>query len=313
MAMINSVLGPLNTADLGFTLMHEHLLIGVPPGITQNYPELLGDHFIERIVSQLDAAKQGGINTIIDATTFDMGRDVSVMVESSRRSGINVIACTGWFYNPPRLTGNLAIDQYAQLFVREIQEGIAGTGVKAGILKSAADFGGVTSGGEAILRAVARAHLKTNTPIMLHSYAPEQVGKQQLAILREEGVDMKRVKVDHSLETTDVEYLTWLLEQGCYLGMERCPWINVSVQSRVKTIKALIDAGWAHRLLPSHDYLAVKYNLELSPSLLEFIEKSNPYGFLYLNKVAVPMLRDMGVPEATITSLFVDNPRHFFE
>ncbi len=58
---------------------------------------------------------------------------------------------------------------------------------------------------------------------MVHSYSPCQVGKQQLAILKEEGVDLRRVKMDHFNDTTDVEYLIWLLEQGCYLGLDRYP------------------------------------------------------------------------------------------
>ena len=62
---------------------------------------------------------------------------------------------------------------------------------------------------------------------MLHSYSPGQVGRQQLAILKEEGVNLRRVKVDHSTDTTDMEYLTWIVEQGCYLGMDRLPGIHV--------------------------------------------------------------------------------------
>ena len=84
-------------------------------------------------------------------------------------------------------------------------------------------MGGVKPQEEVVLRGVARAHLRTGAPIMLHSYPAGQVGKQQLAILREEGVDPKRVKVDHSNDTTDVEYLSWLMEQGCYLGLDRYP------------------------------------------------------------------------------------------
>ncbi len=313
MTNINSALGLLDTGALGFTLMHEHLIGTAAAGISQNYPELLGARFMDRVITGLTQAKEGGINTIVDASTFDLGRDVSILAEASRRSGVNIIATTGWFHNPQRLSGDWSADRFAQLFIREIQEGIAGTDIKAGILKSAAFYEGVTPAGEIMLRAVARAHLQTNVPIMLHSYSPEQVGRQQVGILKEEGVDMRRVKVDHSLDTTDVEYLTWLLEQGCYLGMERCPGITVSTQARAKTMKTLIDAGWGHRLLLSHDYLLVRYVPELSLEVQEFVEKSNPYGFLYIKKVFLPLLQEMGLPDETLNSLCVDNPRNFFE
>ena len=135
------------------------------------------------------------------------------------------------------------------LFVEMAGTDTCETGIKAGILKSAADHDGVTETGEILLRAVARAHLQTGTPIMLHSYAPEQVGREQVVILKEEGVNLNRVKIDHSLDTADVEYLTWLLEQGCYLCMDRLPGRTGSDQARAKTVKALIDTGWNHRIL----------------------------------------------------------------
>ena len=312
MTSVNSVLGLLDTADLAFTLMHEHLLVS-SAGLTQNYPELLGDGFMDRIVNRLSQAKEGGIDTIVDATTLDLGRDITVLAEASRRSGVNIIAVTGWWLDIPRFFDGVSADQFAQLFIREIQEGIAGTNIKAGILKSASDISGVTPREEAVLRGVAQAHLQTNVPIMLHSYSPGQVGRQQLAILKEEGVDLRRVKMDHSNDTTDVEYLTWLLEQGCYLGMDRYPGRNTSPLARTKTMKVLIDAGYGERLLPSHDWSSVWVAADAPLISQEEREARNPYGYLYMKKVVFPQLREMGVPEETMNSLCVDNPRRFFE
>ena len=312
MPTINSVLGPLDTANLGFTLMHEHIL-GSSAGVPQNYAELFGTDVMDDIVNGLTQAKAGGIDTVVDATTLDLGRDVTLVAEASRRTGVNIIAITGWWLEIPRSLANTSVDQLAQLFIREVQEGIAGTDIKAGILKGASDISGVTEREEHVLRAVARAHLQTNVPIMLHSYSPGQVGKEQLAILKEEGVDLRRVKVDHSNDTTDVEYLTWLLEQGCYLGMDRYPGRNVSPLARTKTMKALIDAGYAERILPSHDWSLVRATTIDPPLVTQKRKELNPYGYLYMKKVVFPQLREMGVPETTLNSLFVDGPRNFFE
>jgi phosphotriesterase-related protein len=311
MSIINSVLGPLDTKNLGFTLMHEHVMS--QGFVARNYPELFGDRFLDRIIDGIAAAKQGGVDTIIDATTFDLGRDVSLLAEISRRTKVNIIACTGWWMNLPSYLAGHSPDLYADLFVREIQEGIAGTGIKAGILKSAADFGGVTATGEIMLRAVARAHRRTQVPIMLHSYAPEQVAKRQLAILKEEGVDLKRVAVDHVNDTKDMEYITWLLEQGCYLGMDRYPGLNLSAHARTETLKWLIDAGWVDRLLPSHDFGLATPLTFYSPDVKESNEKGNPYGYLYIKKVVFPQLKEMGVPKAVLNTLCVNGPRYFFE
>ena len=93
----------------------------------------------------------------------------------------------------------ISANQLAQLFIREIQRGISGTDIKAGILKAASDVSGVTGWQETVLQAVARAHLETGVPIMLHSFSPGRVGEQQLAILKDEGVDPGWVKMDHSM------------------------------------------------------------------------------------------------------------------
>ena len=319
MKTVNTVLGPLDTSKIGLALMHDHIL-GAAGGIPQVYPELLGKNYKERIIMGLTAARQAGINTIVDADTFDLGRSVKILAEVSKLSGVNIICCSGWFGELPGYFGSFTADQYAQIFAREVREGIEGTSIKAGILKSAADFGGVTPNGALLLRGVARAQLLTGVPIMLHSYSPDQIGRQQIEILKEEGVDLRRVKLDHSTDTKDMEYLEWVIKQGCYLGMDRLPGIHVpplarvSPEGRIKTIKDLIDAGYADRILLGHDAFLVSTFFDTLPEAAKKkLETDNPYGFLYINKFVLPKLRELGVSEKTIHSICVDNPRRFFE
>ena len=163
MAVINTVLGPMDSADLGFTLMHEHLIVA-PTGISANYPEFLGTNPMERAVDILQKAKEGGVDTLVDATTLDLDRNVALMAEASRRSGINIIACTGWHLNISPYFIGLSADQLADSFARDIEHGIAGTDIKAGILKAASDMAGVRPEEETVLRAIARAHHRTGHP-----------------------------------------------------------------------------------------------------------------------------------------------------
>ena len=206
-------------------------------------------------------------------------------------------------------------DTIASLYVREIEEGIEGTGIKAGIIKVATDKGGVTPAGEITLRAAARAQQKTGVPITTHTWAPERVGEEQVRIFLEEGVDLDRVYVGHSNDTTDLDYLTGLLRRGAWLGLDRTPggltegtpdW-----QGRTETVKRLIDAGFADRILLSHDASVnmVYYGVQA----MEDGERHNPDGFLFITRHVLPRLREMGVPEETITRIMVDNPRRFFE
>jgi phosphotriesterase-related protein len=312
MTTINTVTGPMDSADLGFTLMHEHIMVAAA-GAHKDYPELLGPAFMANAVEKLQKTREAGVSTILDATTLDLGRDIELIAEASRRSGINIIACTGWWLDYPRFFAGVSSDQLARVFVREIEQGIGGTGIKAGILKSASDLAGVTPEGDTVLRAIARAHKETGVPIMLHSYSPGRVGFQQLAIMKDEGVAMNRIKLDHSNDTTDVEYLTMLLEEGCYLGLDRYPGFNTSPMARTKTMKALIDAGYADRLCPSHDHSAISVDADNPLITKEQRLKMNPHGFLYIKNVVFPWLREMGVSEDIIDGLCVNGPRKFFE
>jgi phosphotriesterase-related protein len=312
MATINSVLGPLNTSKMGFTLMHEHIISGAPP-LFNDYPELFGKDPLDCAVTELKMLKAAGIDTIMDDTTPDLGRDINFMSEASHMSGVNILCCTGWWLTVPAVFATLSIDQLTMMFVKDIEEGISGSCSKPAVLKTAADMPGVTPELEKVHRAIARAHLKTGIPIVLHSFSPGQVGRQQLAILKEEGVNPKRIKFDHSNDTTDVEYLLSLLKEGCYLGLDRYPGRNASPQARTRTLKALIDAGYAGRLCLSHDRTLVGVQGDAtSPAELER-RKLNPHGFLYIKNIVFPMLKEMGVSETVINSLCIDGPRNFFE
>ena len=155
-------------------------------------------------------------------------------------------------------SGARPLDKVAALFIKEIEEGIEDTGVRAGIIKVASDRGGVTENEETVLRAAARACNATGTRISTHTWSPDRVGEEQVRILKDEGVDLNRVYVGHSNDDTDVEYLIGLLEEGVWLGLDRYPGGRTPEtprwEVRTEIVKRLIDAGWAHRLMLSHDH-----------------------------------------------------------
>ena len=107
MPSVNSVLGPLDVAHLGFTLPHEHLFTA-SAGIFQTYPELFGefDEFTHQLESTLRDAHSGGVQTLIDVSTLDLGRDVRLLADMSRRTGVNVICATGIWRDIPRVLWN---------------------------------------------------------------------------------------------------------------------------------------------------------------------------------------------------------------
>ena len=312
MATVNSVLGPLDTADLGFTLPHEHVVVATA-GIRQTFPELYGDfdRLAEQSVLTLKEAREGGVRTIIDLSTMDLGRDVSFLAEMSRRSGVQIIAATGIWRDIPRSLWTRSPDEVAALFVRELSVGIEGTGIKAGIIKVANDMEGVTKEGEIILRAAARAAKQTGVRISTHTYAPGRVGEQQVAIFEDEGFDLNRVYVGHSNDTNDLDYLLGLVRKGVWLGLDRhggmAP-IGPDAEGRAQLLAALIKEGVGDRLMVSHDW-GVLLAFRTSDPLASRVY--NPDAWLYATRKLYPRVLELGVTQAQIDLLNNDNPRRF--
>ena len=165
MLTIETALGPIDAANLGATLSHEHVLVGMGEDIA-HYPWRY-DMTATRLqsIKELSEAKAGGIDSLIDLTTPDLGRDVEFIRDVSAASGVNVIVATGIWRDVPRSFWMRDIDEIADIFVREIEVGIGETTIKAGCIKVASDMGGVTPEAERILRGAARACRRTGCPI----------------------------------------------------------------------------------------------------------------------------------------------------
>ncbi len=260
-------------------------------------------------------AYQAGVRTMVEVTTFDLGRDIGLIQEVSRRSGVQIVAATGNHLAVPRPFGEVAPEVIARLYSREIEEGIEGTGIKAGIIKVASDRGGITPPQEVILRAAARTHHRTGLPISTHTWSPDRVGDQQVRILEEEGVDLHRVYIGHSNDDTDLGYLLGLLEKGVWLGMDRYPGGRITGtpdwEQRTAIVKQLMDAGYTHRLMLSHDYSVPKarYGVEVQ----EVRRRANPDGYTFISRRVLPRLKELGASEHDIHQITVENPRRFFE
>ena len=315
MAIVNSVLGPLDTAEMGFTLSHEHVGTNAA-GLRHTYPEIIDRAgIVEQSVAALLEARDEGLRTIIDVSTFDLGRDITMIEEVSRASGVQVIVATGNHLAVPRPFGEVSPDVIAPLYVREIEEGIEGTGIKAGIIKVASDRGGITAPQEIVLRAAARAHKQTGTPISTHTWSPERIGEHQVKILEEEGVDLTRVYIGHSNDDTDLDYLLGLLNKGVWLGLDRYPGGRVAGtpnwEQRTEVAMKLMEAGHTRKIMLSHDYSVPK--ARHGAEVQEERRRANPDGYTFIGRYVLPRLKELGATDDDIHQIMVDNPRRFFE
>lgn len=311
MPTINTVSGPIDTAALGFTLMHEHIMVQ-SPGVKENFPVFEREEQLQSAAVKLKEVMARGVKTLVDLTPGDW-RDIPFVKEVVARSGMQVIVATGIYWEVPHFFRTLSTrtpEYIADLFVRDITDGIMDTGVRAGIIKCATDETGFTPDVERILRASAKAHRATGVPISTHTDASRKAGLLQQDIFESEGVDLSRVVIGHSGDSEDLEYLTTLMKRGSYIGMDRFGLDQLLPQAkRVSIIATLCEMGYAGQMVLSHD--AACY-FDWAPQ--ELIPSVVPnWHFNFIPDVVIPELKSAGVSDEQIRMMTVDNPRRVFE
>ena len=310
--MVETMTGPISTADLGFTLMHEHIIVRAE-GMAKNFPQVWDQQpVLDKALEMLTALKAKRVDTIVDLTVLGLGRDVPILLPVVEKAGIQVIAATGFYFftDLPTYFRNRDADAIADLFVGDINEGIQGTKVKAAILKCSTDAPGVMPGMKKMLRAVAHAHLRTGVPISTHTHAVTRRGLEQQDIFAAEGVDLARVIIGHSGDSEDLDYLTQLLDRGSYIGMDRFGLdAYLSDEKRIATIAKLCQMGWAERMVLSHDTMVYFDAYEL-----ETMASSRPnWNYFHIVNNIIPKLLEAGVSPEQIDIMIRDNPRRIFE
>lgn len=311
MPTVNTATGPVDAGALGFTLSHEHVTVVYGSGLREAYPFLFDwEATREKATRHLAEAKAGGIDTIIELSTPDLGRDVELFARVSRDTGVNIVVATGAWRDPPRLFWDKDPSFIASIFIHEIEHGIGTTGIKPSAIKVANDSEGVSPAGELVLRGAARASKATGVPISTHHWAPGEVGRRQVEIFKEEGVPMHQVCIGHSADSTDVGYLESLLDSGCYLSMDRYPGAagRPSWQQRNATVLALLQRGYAGRMMLGHDYgvRPVIHGITHDPD-----PDTHPTRYLFLTTTAIPALLQSGATEDQIREMTVHVPRRF--
>ena len=312
MPQVETLRGPIDTADVGFTLMHEHVFV-LGQGVPENFPSVWDEEKeIANARAKLAELAGLGVKTIVDLTVIGLGRDIPRLIKIVGEIPINVIVATGVYtYNElPQYFQNRDEDAMAALFVKDITEGIQGTEVKAAILKCATDEPGLTPGVEKVLRAVARAHRSTGAPISTHTHPETKRGLEQQRIFKEEGVDLGRVVIGHSGDSENIDYLQALIEAGSYIGMDRFGLDQLlATDKRVATIAKLCELGYANRMVLSHDA-----NCYIDWFPMELIRGSVPnWHFRHISEDVLPALREAGVSDEQINQMMVENPRRIFE
>jgi phosphotriesterase-related protein len=260
MSTVETVRGPVKDGELGTTLMHEHVFVMQPEAL-QNWGHVYGPYWNEQdrlddAARKLSAVRAAGIRTIVDPTVPGLGRYIPRLQRLNEAVDLNIVVATGVyaFLELPNFLAYRSVDAIAELFVREIREGIDDTGVKAAFLKCAVEKHGVIGDIPRILAAIAAAGVETGAPIMVHTNAQERTGLVTLEVLTGHGVAPERIVIAHAGDSNDMGYLREIASSGAWLGCDRFGIDHFNpLADRIRTLLALLAEGFGPRIHLSHD------------------------------------------------------------
>ncbi|NIR35919.1 MAG: phosphotriesterase-related protein [Actinobacteria bacterium] len=318
MTTIQTVTGPIDSADLGRTLMHEHLTVGYPGWESATNEPFDRREAAKICIDHIEALKARGYRSMIDPCPSDLGRDVELMVEVAEATGFNIVCAVGLYKEDEgghahwgfrgRFEDIGAV--MTDLFVGELTDGIGGTGVRPGLIKVGTGTGALTDHETAVFEAAAAAAGETGAPITTHT-EDGTLGDVQQRVLTEAGVPAHRIVVGHSCGSTDTAYHMTIARGGSYLGFDRFGIPLVSDEDRAAALARVVEAGAGDRVVVSHDSVWCWKGNPWPVALREQVrDRFIPTRF---DDQIIPMLQELGVTSDAIDRFTHDNPRNYFE
>jgi predicted metal-dependent phosphotriesterase family hydrolase len=303
---VQTVLGPIEPTELGWTLPHEHTAIALWHIPTRwDYWELRRDEPV--IVEELAAFREAGGGAVVDVTLDGVGRDPAWLAGLARTTGLHLVMGSGWYrgahYPAEALIDRRSVDSLADEIVRDATLGVAETGIRCGIIgEIGTDKPWLSAQEERVHRAAARAARRTGLAITTHA-VQSTVGLDQLTVFEAEGADLSRVVIGHADSNPSLDYHLAIVERGAtvefdFLGMSFTPLERHGEGRVIDILRELLARGHVERILLSQD---VCHDSQL--------RRYGGNGYTYLADTFLPRLRTAGVSEAEIRTIIVDNPR----
>jgi phosphotriesterase-related protein len=313
-ATVETVNGPLDVEELGLTLIHEHFRT-TDEATRFQFPHLYDEATEwEAAMADANAVKGHGVTTVVEPSAMFLQRDARFSKRVADESGLNIVLATGVYTydHLPQPLMNRSEDQLAEIFVRDIEQGIQGTDIKAAFIKCAADEPGVTPNIEKVHRAAARASQQTGRPIMAHSHPKSGTGLEQMRVFTDEGVDPAKVQIAHTGDTDDLDYIERLLDTGCFIGMDRYGLdVFLPTEQRQTTVLALLERGYADRMFLSQDWCSTldwftpEMEAQVKPQL------APNWSMTFLFEHVIPELKERGMTDEQLDQMMLENPKRW--
>lgn len=296
---VMTVLGEIDPSEMGNTLTHDHLFVDAWK-LRQLYEVIFDNEEIAIEEAKLFKAAGGG--TICDPTNIGLERNPEALARISRASGVHVVMGAGWYREVtyPDYIATTSTEDLARFLVREIEEGVDGTGIRPGFIgEIGTERGSISPAQERVFRAAGRAHVRTGIPILTHTTHWGELALEQLDLLAEEGVDPSAVIVSHLGDRRGIDIMLPIAERGAWLNVDNIGFISgyAPLEFRADNVAELCRRGLADRVMLSNDIC----------ELGQLAAYGGP-GFANVIENFLPMLRERGVSEEDIHQMTVVNP-----
>ncbi len=318
MATINTVNGRVESAQLGRTLIHEHVMVGFPGWwLDPRRPRFQREEAMGRVVDAFAQLHDFGVRTVVDPCPMDMGRNVEFCAEVAQKTGVNLICATGVYYEKAGsafIFQSMSVEEITDIYVQEIEDGVGDSGIRPGVIKIATGAGAVSDFERKVLTAAGRAARQTGVPVLSHTENCT-CGHEQIDIITAEGVPAGRMLVGHIDGRDDPDYQLSLAERGVYVGFDRFGLDRlISDDVRMKNLKLLVDAGHRDQVMVSQDSIqcllgGLPGNVKVN-DLRDIFPNSR---LTHLFENIFPKLREMGVSAGDLDHIVEENPKRYFE
>lgn len=297
-----TVRGPIKASDMGITQTHEHLQLDAMDHYG-GYGFVIDDE--ELVIDELLAFTQAGGRTICDVTVDEIGRNPAALARISAAAGVHVVMGAGWYreFGYPSEVEERTSNELADILVRDIEEGVGDSGIRAGFI---GEIGTgrhyIKPAEERVFRAAALAQARTGVVISTHTTRWGTLALEQIAMLKEFGADLSRVIIGHLGDRRGVRHLLPIAAQGVYVEVDNIGYLDYQPEDvRADNVAALVQEGFVDQILLSEDIC-----------MLEHLKAHGGKGYGYLLEVFVPMLIDRGVAQEDIDKMLISNPARAF-
>ena len=282
--------------ELGLTLAHEHFIVDLDRIRKDGYSFILD---VDEVVPEIRKAMDQGIHSAFEVTTNDMGRDVRKLKEISEKTGLNIVCSTGFYLSEyhPEWLDDASKEEIAEVYIRDLTEGIDGTDIRAGLIAEIASSPkGFVGNERKILEAAGLASKKTGFAVSTHT--GRIAAQETIDILLKEGVEPDRIILGHQDLIDDPGYHLSLLKQGVNIAFDTCgKTAYMPDETRAMNALKLSEAGYADHLVLSNDI-----------SRHTYFTSFDGKGYLAVMGSVVPLMKEYGLPEETIRKFLADNP-----